>query len=247
MALKNINLSNLSSPTSPSVSDMVGKKYGRLLILEYLGNYIKGKSAYTHVLLAKCDCGNTGVYRAASIKVGHTTSCGCYLKENASNVHTVHGHAASYTTSKTYRSWVAMRNRCYNPKNNYYHRYGGRGIRVCERWLESFTFFLHDMGEAPIGRTLDRYPNKDGDYEPTNCRWATPVEQMRNVAKNVFYKYNGEDVCVIDLEKIAKVSARTIRHRIHVLGWGVEAAINTPPLKGKQTYNKKYSNYAIST
>lgn len=82
--------------------------------------------------------------------------------------------------SPTHRSWSTMKTRCYRKSALNYHRYGGRGIKVCDRWLNSFEAFLADMGERPEGKTLDRYPDPDGDYEPGNCRWATLKEQRHN-------------------------------------------------------------------
>lgn len=221
---------------------MVGKKYGRLLVTKYLGNYITNKKAYTHVLEAICDCGKIDVYRAASIKFGNTVSCGCYAKEMTSKTHKKHGHASGYIQTGTYRSWFAMKARCYKKNSNYYYCYGAIGVTVCDRWINSFENFLADMGERPKGKTLDRFPDKKGNYEPSNCRWATPSEQMRNFSRNKFYLYNGENVCVSDLEKIAVVSSKTIRHRINNLGWSVEDAISKPPLKGRQTYKKIYNS-----
>ena len=87
-----------------------------------------------------------------------------------------HGHAIPGHESRTYRSWQSMNQRCNNPKASFYNRYGGRGILVCKRW-KHFENFLADMGERPVGTTLDRYPNNDGNYELTNCRWATPEQQ----------------------------------------------------------------------
>lgn len=91
-----------------------------------------------------------------------------------------HGHSVGYVLTPTYRTWRTMKNRCLNPNVDNYRFYGGRGITVCARWRDSFEAFLADMGERPEGKTLDRFPNKNGNYEPGNCRWATMVEQMQN-------------------------------------------------------------------
>lgn len=93
-----------------------------------------------------------------------------------------HGHSRRGQRTKTFRAWVSMRTRCENPKVRDYIYYGGRGVIVCERW-HTFTNFLIDMGEAPPGKSLDRWPDKDGNYEPGNCRWATPAEQTENRRK----------------------------------------------------------------
>lgn len=90
-----------------------------------------------------------------------------------------HSHTSTHPPSATYNSWAGMLRRCTDPKATGYEDYGGRGIKVCERW-RSFTAFLEDMGERPEGKTLDRFPDKDGNYEPGNCRWATVTEQNRN-------------------------------------------------------------------
>lgn len=100
-----------------------------------------------------------------------------------------------YCGTRTYRIWKAMRTRCNNPRVRAYPRYGGRGIKVCPRW-DSFSAFLADMGEAPEGMSLDRWPDKSGNYEPGNCRWATPKEQARNMRVNRLIEHDGETLCL---------------------------------------------------
>lgn len=118
-----------------------------------------------------CDCGKTIVTTVGSLRSGNTRSCGC-LKANNNFRH-------GSSTTKTYNSWKAMLSRCTNPKSSRFKDYGGRGITVCERWLESFENFLEDMGEKPEGTTLDRI-DPDGNYHKENCRWADATEQNYN-------------------------------------------------------------------
>lgn len=137
-----------------------------------------------HKGLFRCYCGNEFVAFEDNVRRGHTRSCGCLQSKltkarNAANAR--HGHFAGNKPSPTYKSWQAMIARCTNPNHPAYHNYyHGTGITVCERWLNSFEAFLADMGERPEGRTLDRWPNNAGNYEPGNCRWATASEQSLN-------------------------------------------------------------------
>jgi hypothetical protein len=129
---------------------------------------------------------------------------------------------------KTYQSWRDMIRRCTDPKNKNYDRYGGRGIKVCQRWLDSFANFLADMGEAPEGMTLERSDN-DVDYSPANCRWASREEQQRNTKTTKFYEFNGISLCVRAWEEKLGLSRGALCHRLQK-GWPVEKALSTPNL-----------------
>lgn len=167
-----------------TAKDRSGERVGRLLILRKHKERIAGRVAY----VARCDCGAEVVRPSGSLYEGGTTSCGCLQSERAAEANvkrTKHGHARAdgnrRLTSPEYRSWKAMLERCRNPNAPNFHLYGGRGIKVCDRWLgdEGFPNFLADMGERAKGLTLDRI-DVDGDYTPANCRWADAKEQSNN-------------------------------------------------------------------
>ena len=127
-----------------------------------------------------------------------------------------------------------MVQRCTNPNNHKWPRYGGRGITVCERW-RTYENFLADMGPRPAGMTLDRYPNNDGNYEPGNCRWATPTEQQNNTSFNKFVTVEGERLTYAQAARKALLNRGTIRDRIS-RGWDAERAFTTPArTQGKTT------------
>lgn len=149
--------------------DLTGKKFGRLTAVEFLGSL-----SLSSVWLCLCECGGTKNVGSYLLRRGDTRSCGCMQRENAASLKMKHG----LSTSSTYRSWSAMICRCTKPYTNSYELYGGRGISVCARWAE-FENFLADMGERPAGRSIDRI-DCDGNYEPSNCRWATASQQQRN-------------------------------------------------------------------
>ena len=127
---------------------------------------------------------------------------------------------------RTYRSWAAMIQRCTNPKKDTFHHYGGRGIIVCERWLNSFEDFLHDMGIRPDGMTMDRI-DVNGNYEPENCRWATKQEQGANCRNSVFLTHNGKTLTLAQWGRELKIHKRTIWARINDYGWSLDRALST--------------------
>lgn len=146
-------------------------QFGRLTFIKRLAGR---KSLY------QCSCGSLHEAYTYNVTSGKTSSCGCFQREETIRRSTKHGGAKRGQHSRAYNSWENMIGRCTQSSRPDYHRYGGRGITVCERWLD-FNNFLEDMGEPPVGKSLDRYPNNEtGNYEPGNCRWATAKEQANN-------------------------------------------------------------------
>lgn len=161
----------------------IGVKFGLLTVVERAGSDRFGRTQWK----CQCDCGRDAVVALFRMKSGHTKSCGCYKPGNVT-------HGKSRTP--TYNSWLAMKQRCDYKGHAEYHRYGGRGITVCDRW-KSFENFIADMGERPAGMSIDRI-DVDGNYEPGNCRWATTGEQMRNRRSTINVTRDGVTKCISD-------------------------------------------------
>lgn len=197
---------------SPSV---VGQRFAKLLVI---GQRIEGGRS---VADCKCDCGNQTTIRLSRLFDGQS-GCGCGRGKKSVR----HGHAALGSSSPTYSSWSAMKDRCLTPAHVSWSRYGGRGITVCERWL-SFDLFLQDMGPRPsLKHSLDRIES-DGNYEPGNCRWATAKTQGRNHSGNKVLTHNGTSMCVAAWADQTGLPHNTIRRRL-ILGWTVGEALETP-------------------
>jgi hypothetical protein len=152
----------------------------------------------------------------------HLKGVGCpeCKKEKTIEASTTHGQS----NSKEYAAWASMKKRCYNQNNNRYHRYGGRGITVCDRWLNSFENFLADMGEKPKGCSIDRIDN-DGDYCPENCRWSTPKEQCNNKSNNISLTIYGKTMSLTEWLKVNPyVDRKTVQLRLR-RGWTHKQAL----------------------
>jgi len=192
--------------------DLTGQVFGRWTVLNFHSRSKNGASVW----LCRCECGAFVPVVANSLQTGNSRSCvNCAIR-------TIHGMAGTLE----YNTWSAMLFRCSNPKAVDYALYGGRGIRVCERW-KVIENFIEDMGPRPsVKHSIDRIDN-DGNYEPNNCRWATPIEQGRNRRGNRMLTYNGMTLCMAELAEEFGINQVTLSGRLK-RGWSVERAITTP-------------------
>ena len=203
--------------------DLTGLRFGRLTVVEFAG--VKRIVHWK----CRCDCGTEIVIPANRMQNGDAKSCGCSrLKHGRSSV----GRGNYYVPGVT--SWKAMIDRCTNPASPGYKRYGGRGVKVCPRWM-SFDRFIQDMGPRPsTDHSVDRFPDGNGDYEPGNCRWATRQQQADNRHITVFLEYQGERKTVRDWSRQVGISVSAITHRLKS-GWSVEKILTEPVLPQSST------------
>lgn len=204
--------------------DLIGLKFGKLTVVSF--SHLKSGAAYW---ICDCECGQRRKTPVPTTKLwsGKAHSCGCSDRRGK-----IHGGSRSIS----YRSWLSMKARCYYEKLGCYQNYGGRGIRICDRWLSGdgsktgYECFVDDLGARPSTEySIDRL-DYDGNYEPSNCRWATDTEQMRNTSRTRMCEYNGDVLPLIEAaEKYGKVGIGTVYQRLW-RGWPLDKALELPRL-----------------
>lgn len=190
--------------------DITGERFGSLTALS-LSGFSKGLSRIA-IWKCVCDCGQEQLAYVTKLLSGSTISCKQCGYKRGSAARTTHG----LTHDPTYVSWKSMKARCMNPESPDYERYGGRGIKVCERWLD-FELFVSDMGARPRGTSLERN-DTDGNYEPGNCRWATPAEQANNRSSNRRVTWMGEQMSLSEFGRRIGMDHRKVRYSIVIKG-----------------------------
>lgn len=189
--------------------DLTGQRFGRLTVLEF-DHVGPGKQSYW---TCKCDCCEDSriVVAASNLKSGHTQSCGCYKRDRSREAHIIHGGYGS----RLYNIWHHIIQRCENEQNDWYSRYGKRGISLCDEWhnFENFYNWAIDNGYEP-GLTIDRENNDDG-YHPDNCRWVDQIIQQNNRCNNRHFVYDGIDHTVAEWSRIIGIDYEKLRRHIN--------------------------------
>lgn len=204
---------------------MIGRKFGRLTVIESGGEHYFPGGKHSDTWICKCDCGIIKTIFGYHLRSGRSKSCGCSKKEGTRRT-----HGKSHT--KIYNIWHGMRERCNNKKHKNYKHYGGRGIKVCDEWnnsLDKFCEWAMANGYQE-GLTIDRI-DVNGNYEPSNCRWATMKEQNRNRRNNRYLTYNGKRKTMAEWSEITGLKDSTIQYRLDKIGWPVEKALTERSLR----------------
>lgn len=211
----------VEKPTGTRFIDLTGIRFGKLVATSIYGQ----NKAKQYLWNCKCDCGNNSVAIGSNLIRGNTKACGCVKLTEIGDRTRKHG----MVKSRIFKIWAGMRKRCMNPNCFAYKDYGGRGITICKRW-DKFDLFYEDMGKTYSDNlSLDRI-NPNGNYEPTNCRWATMKQQNNNRRNNRIVKCDGIEKTLAQWSEISGIHPTTISNRIKV-GWDIVDAIYKPTIK----------------
>lgn len=211
-------------PANPRFIDLTNRDFERLTVIEYYG--VRPGRPAAHYWRCRCSCGGETVVRTCNLTNKTVRSCGCLAAEETRKRSTTHGQAVGGSRTREYRAWAAMKERCGNPTTKAYPKFGGRGVKVCRRWLR-FENFLADMGPCPPNHALDRRDDSRG-YTKSNCRWATAKEKGRSMRSNRFLTFRGETLCLTDWAERAGLSLPAFRYRLSK-NWPLEIILTRKP------------------
>lgn len=219
---------------------VVGVRYGSLTAIRFHG-YVKAGDRNRMGYECVCDCGNVIVRTSYSLRGGCVKSCGCKTKELASSKLTKHG----YSRTRVYSILQGIKARCLNPQHEAFSEYGGKGITVYQEWVDNPVSFIKYIGPPPsVRHSVDRWPDRNGNYEPGNVRWATPTQQANNRNNTFSITYNGETRPCSEWGMEKGIPVGVLRHRILTLGWSAEIALDSPYQKGKK-YMKRWAGVKV--
>lgn len=210
---------------SQRYEDLAGKRYGILTAVSY-----QGRAGNNAAWLVRCDCGTEKTVKSTNLK--RSKSCGCLTAGMISVRNRTHGLTTNGKRHALFDTWSGMIQRCYSMTSPSYPGYGGRGIAVCDRWLNgqagltAFECFLADMGPRPARHSLDRIDN-DGNYEPSNCRWAEIKTQQRNRRSNHKVTFRGKEMTMTEAIELSGLNEATVWGRLK-LGWSETDALERP-------------------
>jgi hypothetical protein len=205
------------------VIDITGQRFGMWEVLKF----VRVDEYKFSLWECRCDCGKVSITRANDLKRGKSLNCGCERLRRKIEWSTKHGHASRLNRLHEYQVWRWMKARCLNPKDCNFKHYGGRGITICPEWINNFETFLKDMGERPSpNHSIDRI-NVNGNYEPSNCRWATIHEQANNRRSNRIFTLNGKSQTLTQWAIESKSSPSAIKNRLN-RGWCNVCALTLP-------------------
>lgn len=203
------------------MNDLTGQRFGRLVVVSPAG---LDRTRKNMTFLCKCDCGNEKIVSAPQLKSGCTKSCGCLKRELTSKRRTTHGKR----NTRLYRIWANIKDRTSNPNQNRYYCYGAKGVSICDEWKDFQTFYDWAMSNGYSDElTIDRI-DINGNYEPSNCRWATIVQQQNNTSRNHFLTYDGKTQTIAQWSEEYGIDAHKLRRRVVAYHWTIERALNTP-------------------
>lgn len=209
---------------------VIGEVFGRLTVItdRQTTKRIRsdGKTIYDYLIIVKCECGVIKQVSYPDInRKGGAISCGCYRHDFLVKKNTT---KSGLSRGREYWAWYGMKKRCYDTKCQMYYRYGGRGITVCERWMNSIDNFVEDMGMGPgVGYSIEREDN-DGNYEPGNCKWATDLEQSNNRSSNILFTIDGVTKNLTQWCIQYNVKYATVWQRSTKMGWDIIKSLTYP-------------------